>query len=353
MTRQYAVQKLAGTPADHATHQAHAGFYLALAETAAPQLTGGEQVTWLDRLEREHANLRAALNWTLAAGEAESAGRLGAALWRFWWLHSHLVEGRGWLGRISALEQAITPAVRANVFNGAGVLANDLGDYAAAQTCHTQALSLRRQENDLLGMARSLGNLGNTARQMDNKAQSRAYFVECLSIFRTLGHQWGIATTLLNLGVITDDAALDEQETLYAEAMDLYRQLGDRHGMSIVTGNLGEIALRRRAFPEARRLYAEYIELSQTLGDTPSVAHSLMMLGIIAIEDDKTHAGALCFGAAAKLRETVGVPVLSAYTNEYERYLAATRAALGDSAFSAAWDMGAAAPLAQTLLAAG
>ncbi len=349
MTRQFAFKKLHATPAYAATCQSHAEYFTALAETAAPHLTAAEQVTWLNRLEREHANLRAALRWALAAGAAEIAGRLGSALWRFWWLHSHLVEGRGWLSQISALGEAISPAVRATVLNGAGVLANDLGDYAAAQGCHEQALDLRRALNDALGMARSLGNLGNTARQMGDKAQSRSYFAECLSIFRALENQWGIATTLLNLGVIADDGALDEQEALYSESMALYRQLGDRHGMSIAIGNLGELALRRRAFPEARRLYGEYIELSLTVGDTPSVAHSLMMLGIIAMEDRMTRPGVQCFGAAARLRATAGVPVLAAYREEYERYVAAARASLGGQAFDTAWAEGDGMPLEQAL----
>jgi non-specific serine/threonine protein kinase len=349
MTRLYALQKLEAAPAYATTRTEHAAYFLALAETAAPQLTGAEQVAWLNRLESEHANLRAALTWALEAGAADIAGRLGGALWRFWWLHSHLVEGRAWLERIGGLAPAQSPAVRANVYNGAGVLANDLGDYAAAQAWHAQALGLRRELNDQLGMARSLGNLGNTARQLGQRAQSRAYFAECLAIFRALGHTWGIATTLLNLGVMSDDAALAEQEALYAESMALYRQLGDQHGMSIAIGNLGEVALRRRDFPQARRLYAEYIALSQTLGDTPSVAHSLMMLGILAMEDNKLQRGVQSFGAAARLRESTGVPILSAYLAEYERYVAAARAALGAAAYEAAWAEGSAMPLQQAL----
>ena len=152
---------------------------------------------------------------------------------------------------------------------------------------------------------------------------------------------------------MSEDNALAEQEALYAETMALYLQLGDQHGASIVIGNLGEIALRRRDFPEARRRYAEYIELSQALGDTPSVAHSLMMLGIVAIEDRMPQRGAQCFGAAARLPETTGVPVLSAYLGEYERYLAMTREALGAEAFEAAWAEGSAMPLENALRLAG
>ena len=347
MTRQYALKKLEATTELAATRWAHAEYFMALAETAAPQLTGPDQVAWLDRLEHEHANLRAALRWALDADVvgAEIAGRLGGALWRFWWLHSHMREGRAWLVQIGALGEALPPAIRANVFNGAGVLANDTGDYAASLAHHQQALQLRQTLDDRLGMARSLGNLGNTARQLGDRAKSRAYFAECLVIFRELGHQWGIATTLLNLGVMADDDALDEQEALYAESMALYRQLGDRHGMSIVIGNLGEIALRRRDFPQARQRYREYIELSQALGDTPSVAHSLMMLGIVALEDRAAARGIQCFGAAARLREAAGVPVLAAYLEEYERYLTAARASLGAAAFEAAWAAGQTLPV--------
>jgi predicted ATPase len=341
VTRQYAAEKLSASGEAPTTRRTHAEYFLGLAEAAAPQLTGAEQVAWLDRLEREHANLRAALRWGLETdGQAELAGRMGGALWRFWWVHSHLVEGRGWLERIGALGDRLTPAIRANVLNGAGVLANDLGDYTAAQTHHLEALRLRQTLNDRLGMARSLGNLGNTARQLGERAQSRAYFTECLALFRELDHQWGIATTLLNLGVMAEDEALDEQAALYTESMELYRQLGDGHGMSLAIGNLGEIALRRRNFAEARQRYAEYIELAQTLGNMYSVAHSLMMLGIVAIEAQDVRRGVRGFGAAARLREAAGIPVQSAYQGEYERYVGMARTALGEAPYQTAWAAG-------------
>ena len=348
-TRQYALRKLEAASELDAARLAHASYFMGLAETAAPQLTGGSQVAWLDRLEREHANLRAALHWTLATAEAETAGRIGAALWRFWWLHGHLVEGRAWLAQIGALGAAVPPGVRANVFNGAGVLANDLGHHAAALASHQQALAIRRAMNDQLGMARSLGNMGNTVRQLGEKAQARAYFTECLAIFRALEHQWGIATTVLNLGVMWEEDDPDQTVALYAESLALYRQLGDQHGASIVIGNMGEVALRKRDYPGARRLYAEYLTISRAVGDTPSVAHGLMMIGIIALEEKQTQRGVRYLGSAARLRETIGVPVLSAWNGEYERCLGAARAALSEPDFAAAWAEGAGATLEQAL----
>ncbi len=356
MVRHYAAQKLADAQELADAQRAHAENALALAEAAAPQLTGADQVAWLDRLEREHDNLRAALRWALDpgdAGNAETAGRLGVALWRFWWLHNHMVEGRGWLERLSLREAALSPAVLAGVCNGAGVLANDAGDHAAALAWHERGLALRRAMQDRLGIARSLGNLGNVAHQLGDKPLARERFTECLATFRELGHQWGVATTLLNLGVLLDDDALDEKTALYAESQALYRALGDQHGEAIVIGNLGEIALGQRAFPEARRLYGEYLILAQLLGNTPSVAHALMMLGIIALGENQAVRGVQSLGAAGKLRETTGVPVLTAWLPQYERYVTAARTALGQAAFDAAWAEGGAMPLALALQLAG
>src|SRR5262249_25074569 len=106
--REYALERLEQNGEVESLHQAHLGYFLALAEQAEPELTGPRQAEWLERLEREHDNLRAALAWALEHGSLEASARLAGALWRFWYTHGHLSEGRRWLEQI--LEQNVTVA---------------------------------------------------------------------------------------------------------------------------------------------------------------------------------------------------------------------------------------------------
>ena len=141
-------------------------YFLALAEAAEPALTGPEQAAWLARLEEEHDNLRAALGWALASGDAETALRLAAALWRFWEVHGHLSEGRRWLA--AALRTGGTGAMRAlraRALRGAGLLATWQGDYAAARALHAESLALCRALADRDGVGHALENLGIVAHE--------------------------------------------------------------------------------------------------------------------------------------------------------------------------------------------
>jgi len=125
--REYALERLAARGDEEESRRRHAGYYLALAEAAEPELTGPTQGMWLERLEHEGDNLRAALRWTRESGEIETGLRLAGALWRFWYTRGYQREGRGWLEGLLALAAtgpgAPSKAARAKAFNAAGVLA--------------------------------------------------------------------------------------------------------------------------------------------------------------------------------------------------------------------------------------
>lgn len=116
---------------------------------------------WLDRLETEHDNLRAALRWAEERGEAETGLRLGGVLWRFWLVRGHLSEGRERLAGLLALARTSTGMeARAEVLTGVGTLAQNQGDYVAALSLHQESLSLRRELGDKRSISFSLTNLG-------------------------------------------------------------------------------------------------------------------------------------------------------------------------------------------------
>ncbi len=161
--REYAGEQLAASGEAAGTRWRHRAWYLALAERAEPHLTGPVQDRWLDLLETEHDNIRAALAWHIAddADDAATRVRLAAALWRFWLRRNHRSEGRRRLTGVRA--EAGTMALRARVLFGRGVLAWSLHDGRQAAGLVAKALSLYRDLHDQKGIADALGILGEIA----------------------------------------------------------------------------------------------------------------------------------------------------------------------------------------------
>jgi predicted ATPase len=163
--RQYGRERL--EEAGEAAHvrQQHAGYYLAVAEEADPELKGDRQVTWLERLETEHDNLRVAMRWLLGRGESELAARLGWALWLFWGIRTHLAEGRRSMEpALSARGSvAMTASARAKVLFVAGMMANYQGDHLSAEPLVQESLRLFKELEDNVGTAYALSNAGYVA----------------------------------------------------------------------------------------------------------------------------------------------------------------------------------------------
>src|SRR5207248_11529845 len=165
--REYALECLTTSGEMQATRHAHAAYYLALAEKAEPALFGAQQAMWLERLEQEHDNLRAALAWLLEQAEGmedeqsardarEMALRLGGALRRFWMIHGHYSEGRNFLERALAGSEGVVTSVRVKALNAAATLVNIQGDTARAGVLAQESLVLSRELGDTPGIAFSL-----------------------------------------------------------------------------------------------------------------------------------------------------------------------------------------------------
>ena len=142
--REFELERLAADREGETARDVQAADYLLLAEEAEPYFMCAEQGEWLDRLEREHENLRAALSWLIERDDRETALRLGGALWRFWWMHGHLSEGRGFLESMLPASNAVAASIRAKALVGAGVLTGAQGYYMQAETLCAEGLRLSR-----------------------------------------------------------------------------------------------------------------------------------------------------------------------------------------------------------------
>jgi predicted ATPase/class 3 adenylate cyclase len=279
--REFALERLESSGEAAAARRAHAEFFLGLAEQAEPQLTGADQALWLDRLETEHGNLRAALAELERTGEGVAFVRLAGALWRFWWLRGHLSEGRRWLEQALAGGGDAGAADRARALDGTGALAEAQGDVEVAQGLHEEALALRRALGDRLGCARSLENLGIIElHDRGNRERARAHFAESLALFQALDHRLGIANALGNLGdVALVDESYDQAAVQYADALAVARELGDPRAVAGGLTNLGRLAFHQGRFARAAALYEETLPLWRELGDLQSLAVTLGNLG--------------------------------------------------------------------------
>jgi predicted ATPase/DNA-binding CsgD family transcriptional regulator len=304
--REYGLDQLSASGEAEATRLAHAAWYLGLAEAAEPLLAGPDQALWLDRLETEHPNLRAALAWSLDRIGDETALRLGTALWRFWEVRGHLVEARDWLERAVAHGRGGRSAIRANALSSLGNILNTLCDYDRARRCHKETLTLRRELGDQRGSARSLSNLALLDTYQGEWALARAAYEEVLTIWRALDERSLVALTLNNLSeVVSAQGDLDLAWSLLDESLTIRRELGDTRGLAYTLQNLGDVTFARGDATRAGELLDESLFLFQKIDSQRGIAFALHSLGRLALAEGDLARAATCHGHALALRRTL------------------------------------------------
>jgi len=350
--RQYAGEKLLESGGGEVVRKRHRDYFLALAEEGQRKRTGTELAEWLERLEKEHDNLRAGLDWSLVEAGSNGGLRLCAALQRFWWIRGHFSEGREWCMRVLGITGDVERTrERAEVLNVAGLLASEEGDYSVAGALHEENLAISRELEDQMGIATSLNALGLVAMYQGHLTSARERYQESLEILRETGHRLGIATCLHNLGLVAfEQGDYPAARALYQECLAVERELRDQGGIATTLGNLGNVGMGGGQFAGARALHQESLALRRELGDRLGIAMSLEGLAAVAAALDGAVHAARNWGAAERLREEIRSPLPPIERPRYERYVAAARAALGDDvAFDRAWQEGRASALEQVM----
>lgn len=324
LLQRYAAERLAESEHGAPLRHRYLHFFLELAQEASAQLRGPQSVRYLALLEAERDNLRAALSYALGSEQALRGPALGyalgpeqalrgpglalaAALWPFWYRRGYLAQGRQWLARALAYEREAEPAVAAALHHGAGVLAWNQGDYAAAHDHYEHSLALRRALGDEQGMAALLNNLGNLALDQGQIDAARRYLEQSLAIKRRLGDEVGISASLGNLGVAAyEQADFAAARAYLEESMALKLALGDSSGAAIPMGTLGAIAVKEGAFAEARPLLERSLALKQEAGDRWGMAMTLEDLGILAIQEEQLDEARRRLAESLALRRQLG-----------------------------------------------
>jgi predicted ATPase/class 3 adenylate cyclase len=281
--RQYARDKLMESGEGVDLRVRHQDWFLELVEQAEPELHGPDQVAWFDRLEAEHDNLRAALEWSLGGEETDVGLRLSGALWWFWWVRGYLSEGRGWLERALSGSSSASASARAKALCGTGALACYQGDFAVARSRLEESVAIGRESGDKQEVAWSLTHLGYVAQHQANHGWAIALCEESLALFRELGDKRGISTSLTHLGLVAlRQGNYGRAMTLCEESLSLLRELGDKWGTARSLNLSGLVALRRGDYGRAVALCEKSLTLHRELGNKWGIAMSLGHLGLSA-----------------------------------------------------------------------
>ena len=342
--RQYGGEKLSESGEEGQVRERHAAYYLVLAEEAEPELNGEGQVAWLERFEREHDNLRAAISWSLERSNLEDVARFGWALWLFWWIHGHLAEGRRSMERVlSAESSAFIPAsTRAKVLFVGGTMACGQGDNRSAEPLLEESAALYRELGDRRGVAYALGSAAVVAITQERFERGIACSEEATDLFLEVGDRWGAAPMLgcsavgwLNKGDHRHARSLAER------GLALCRETGDKHGTSIALFTLARVAQAERDHERARDLFEEGLSVSAELGNQADIVRCLEGLAAIAGAEGSIVRAARLWGAAGALLEKI--EAMYTYVPDrslHQRQVAAARTRLDEEAFEAAWAEG-------------
>ena len=288
--REYGLERMAASGELDSTRRAHTAYFLSLAEKAEPYLTSADEGKWLERLEREHENLRAALHWSIEHGndiledDTPVALRLAAALWRFWWAHGFLNEGRSFLKSALSTGENCDPALRAKALSGAGMLAFYQDDYDQAEKLCAESLALFRQLDNKRGIADSLNLLGQIAAWGSDYVAAASLEAESLALHREVGDIWGIASSIGTLASVTlTQGKYAEACILAEEGLALFRQSGNTWGIAFALHHLARGNLLQGKYATAYELGEESLALFREVGDKGAIAYALSLLSQVVL----------------------------------------------------------------------
>ena len=336
--REFAAERLEAAGDAAELRRRHAEHFTTLAEEAEPPLRE-DSLEWTERLELEHDNLRTGFDYLEATQEYELALRLGGALSRFWYLHSHLSEGRRRLE--SALRFDGPDEIRAKALIGASVMALNLGDTGAAKTYAEEALVLRRALGDAWGIAYSEMMVGNALGEAGEVADARPRIEESLRLFRELGDEHYVTVAMTNLAWMTEELGEVEQaRELNEEILRRARAMGARRLESFALAQLGMCARDQGRSNEAASMLKESIVINREVEDLLEFVYNLARLAAVFVDQGRAETAAQLLARSEALAEELGVADPWWNTRRNEATLAALRRHLEVEAFERAWDEG-------------
>jgi non-specific serine/threonine protein kinase len=341
MVREYGLEALAAAGEEEEGRRRHARWCAGLTGAAWAVTATPEEPAWHDRLEREHDNVRAALDWAIGAGEPTLGAVMAGALRPFWFSRGHLGEARRRLARILAIGGDIPIADRTQALYAAGVLAYHQGDFAQASDRGTELLAAAETGDHPPGVLLGRYLLGMVAFDEGKLERAEAFLGRALLSAREQDDRKWVALTLTNLAAaVRERGDLSRARGLLDDALVLWNELDGRWGIAVASIGLATIALAEGDRSRAASLYRTSLRLHRDAGDLWGMTQSLVGAAAVARSQWQMAQVARFLGAAAALRETTGGGLSYGAQALFDEHLTAARTELGETAFAAAWDAG-------------
>jgi predicted ATPase/serine/threonine protein kinase len=354
VVREYALELLDVSTEADSTRRAHATYFLSIAEEAEPHLQGWQPAKWLNRLEEEHDNLRAALRWSVVH-QVETAGRLAAAIRYFWNFQGYLTEGLRWSEAVLNLGQEIPRAQRWKILSMAGNLARFLGNHQTARDMYEEGLAEGRAINDLSQISLSCRGLSGLAMEQEDFGSARAFLDEALAAARQANDQFGVARSLSMMGDLARTRGDDLQaRPLYEEALAICRRLGNQYAIGNILNNLAAAEYVLEDYETSSLHFAEALKMAQAsggkiAGDKIAISYALDGFGALAVARNKLDVATQLAAAAERLRESINYNIEPAERRFRDAYVSSAQSKLTETDFSTAYSSGRRLKLGQAL----
>ena len=339
--RAYGLERLEESGEGEEIRERHADYFVALAERATPQLEGGGQVEWLERLEREHDNLRAALAWLLEHGRPERTARLSSAIWLFWVVRGHAGEGQMWLERALASGR-LTGSERANTLSAISLLLLAKGEIGLMTELVEEGIAEASAVQDEEMLTFLLIQRGYAATFRGDLDAAEAALSEALAVLRDRGGRWGAAPVLNALSqVALSRGDFGQAMGFLREGEAVSRETGDAFTLATNLNIQATISQLEGDEERTKAVLRESVALSSALRDSWALVYGLVGLAGIAARHGEPDRAARLFGAAEAMGEAASVTIAFPPARAlYEQDLSTVRARLDAEALETSWEWG-------------
>ena len=335
--REFAWDQLAASGEADAARQAHAAYFLALAERAAPEWWGPEPASWLDRLAMERDNLRAALEWAVAHDPAETGCRLVIALHWFWRIRGPVSEGRRWVETLLSLSAGAPPTLQAALLMGAGDFAMMQSDFPRAVAWLDASIAMAGAVGDLTTRTFALGWRGTTALHMDDLELSGQLLAQTIALAREAGvllwDAFGLMIQASAAHLLGDDA---RASALVEEGHALFRDRRNVWGTTNTLNLMGCLAAKRGDLDRADALFRENVRLTTAIGEHRFLPAAIAGCAWVrALRGDPEAAARMC-GAVEAMLDASGINLAPTGKMSFDRALATARNGMDEAALNTA-----------------
>ncbi len=334
--REFGIEQLASTTEESRVRNRHAAYFLHFAERIRPGIESADGLVILRTFDTEHDNLRAALTWSIAQNDAETAQRLAGTLWKFWLVRGHFREAYRWFERALQLPGYVSYAARIEVLYGFSAIVRILGDPEKSEAICNDMLHLSTEAGDAWNTARSHYILG--VLKANQHASSGIDLMErALHGAREAGHQHMEAMALSGIGqVLWQRGDHNEAISRTQRALAIWRERGDIWGIAAAQATLGDM-MSETDDDEALTAYKESLRHYASLEDKGGMADSLVRIAQISARHRHAAVTAMLIGAAETMRADAGIGHAPASHADPHQPAMAARHILGDTVYTEAW----------------